>query len=106
MNTWRNFLDSIGSRGGSVLVLLVITVLLFAGLMHVMHHGDTGESASLVRNAFAGFSGALLAMLNAIGKANNKGTSISAEVKLDPGDPIPPLRAILPIANADPTEAK
>jgi hypothetical protein len=70
MNTWRNLVDSISSRGGSILVLLTATIVL--GVMVVRHSGDTGESASLIRNSFSGFSGALLMALTTSSKANGK----------------------------------
>ena len=70
MNFWRNFVDSISSRGGSILILLVITMVL--GVMVLRHGGDTGEAASLMRNSFSGFSGALLMALTTTSKANGK----------------------------------
>jgi len=70
MNFWRNFVDSISSRGGSILILLLITMVL--GVMVLRHGGDTGEAASLIRNSFSGFSGALLMALTTTSKANGK----------------------------------
>lgn len=70
MNFWRNFVDSISSRGGSILILLVITMVL--GIMVLRHGQDTGEAASLIRNSFSGFSGALLMALTTTSKANGK----------------------------------
>jgi hypothetical protein len=70
MNFWRNFVDSISSRGGSILILLAVTLLL--GIMVMRHGSDTGEAASLIRNSFSGFSGALLMALTTTSKANGK----------------------------------
>jgi hypothetical protein len=70
MNTWRNLVDSLSSRGGSILILLIITTVL--GVMVVHHSGETGEAASLIRNSFSGFSGALLMALTTTSKANGK----------------------------------
>lgn len=73
METWKNFVDSLASRGGAILVLLFGTLILGCMVIHVMHHGDVGESASMIRNSFAGFSGALLVALTTSSKANGKG---------------------------------
>jgi hypothetical protein len=70
MNTWRNLVDSISSRGGSILILLIATITL--GVMVIRHSGDTGEAPSLIRNSFSGFSGALLMALTTSSKANGK----------------------------------
>jgi hypothetical protein len=75
MNTWRNLVDSVATRGGSILILLLSTLIMGVLLIHIMHHGDTGESASLLRNSFAGFSGALLMALTTSAKANGKNGS-------------------------------
>jgi hypothetical protein len=75
MNVWRDLVDSVASRGGSIIILLLSTLTLGVMLVHVMHHGDTGESASLIRNSFAGFSGALLMALTTTAKANGKNGS-------------------------------
>ena len=85
MNTWRNLVDSVASRGGSILILLVATFSLGAMTMHVMHHGDSGESASMIRNSFAGFSGALLMALTSTSKANGKGDSPENPIQLPAG---------------------
>lgn len=71
MNTWRNLVDSISSRGGSILILLAITATL--GILVMRHGGEVGESASLIRNSFSGFSGALLMALTITSKANGNG---------------------------------
>ena len=75
MNNWRNLIDSIASRGGSILILLLSTIVMGIMLVHIMHHGDSGESASLIRNSFAAFSGALLMALTTTAKANGKNGS-------------------------------
>lgn len=93
--SWRNFLDSLATRGGGILVLMLATLVLGVVILHGQYSSQTGESASLIRNTFAAFSGALLTALTTMGKANNKGTQISTETKLEPGDPIA-LHTILP----------
>jgi hypothetical protein len=75
MNAWRDLVDSVASRGGSIVILLLCTVVMGVMLVHIMHHGDTGESASLIRNSFAAFSGALLMALTTTAKANGKNGS-------------------------------
>lgn len=56
-------LDALSTRGGAIFLLFATCCGLAAMVLHVMHHGDTGEAASLVRTTFAGFTGALLLAL-------------------------------------------
>jgi hypothetical protein len=81
MNSWKNFLDSLGTRGGAILLLLLCSILLGSGVMHVLHHGDLGDAASLIRSTFAGFVGALLLALK---------TSSDTPRNPDPNVPTPP----------------
>jgi hypothetical protein len=70
MNAWRNFVDSISSRGGTILILLVITMVL--GIMVIRHGQDQGEAASLIRSTFSAFSGALLTAVTLNNRADGK----------------------------------
>jgi hypothetical protein len=83
MTFWRNFVDSISSRGGSILILLVITTAL--GIMVLRHGQDTGEAASLIRNSFSGFAGALLMALTTTSKANGNGNGKTPDPTTLPG---------------------
>jgi len=67
LNTWCKFLDSLSSRGGAILLLIMTSSALGVGVIHVLHHGDSGEGASLIRSTFAGFVGALLLALKTTG---------------------------------------
>lgn len=60
---WSDFTDTLNTRGGTIALLFVSNIVLGVMVMHVMHHGDLGESASLIRNLFSGFAGALLVAL-------------------------------------------
>lgn len=57
---WVTFLNSLGTRGGNLLILLVMNGFLFLAVLHVLHHGDKGDIASMVSTTFSTFSGALL----------------------------------------------
>lgn len=69
MKTWAAFLDSLGTRGGNILILLAATGGLFLAALHIMHHTDKSEVATVVLSTFSGFSGALLNALVSGGKS-------------------------------------
>lgn len=66
MKYWQQFVDTLNTRGGSIFILLTATSLLLAG---VLWHGEAGESGTLIRQTFAGFSGALLMSLTLSAKS-------------------------------------
>jgi hypothetical protein len=61
--SWQKFLDSLSTKGGNLFVLLICFTGLLCLLMHVLHHGDTGNITMVVVATFSGFSGALMATL-------------------------------------------
>ena len=64
MNHWQHFLDSLSTKGGNIVVALVVMVLLGAALLHTFHDAtDSMEARILMASTFSGFAGALLAML-------------------------------------------
>src|SRR6202044_2943480 len=63
MPSWQKFLDSLSTKGGNLFVLLICFAGLLCLLMHVLHHGDTGNITMVVVATFSGFSGALMATL-------------------------------------------
>jgi hypothetical protein len=84
ISAWNEFTDSLNTRGGTIALLFVSCVGLFFGVMHVMHHGDNGQGASVIVSTFSGFTGALLVALtgkdrqqNGNGKADAPPTSVN-----------------------------
>lgn len=69
MDRWAKFLDSLGSRGGNIFILLLATGGLFGAAVHMLHHGDKSEIATVILSTFSGFSGALLNALVSGGKS-------------------------------------
>lgn len=59
LKRWQDFLDSLSTKGGNILVAgFVMAALTFA-----MHHSHTADMFAVVRDLLVGFGGALLAML-------------------------------------------
>lgn len=69
MHSWERLIDSLSTRGANILILLIASGALFGGIIHVMHHGDHSEVATVIMSTFSGFSGALLNALVSGGKA-------------------------------------
>jgi hypothetical protein len=63
MQSWQKFLDSLSTKGGNLLVLFICFGGLLGLLIHVLHHGDSGNVSMVVVATFSGFSGALMATL-------------------------------------------
>lgn len=86
MKSFKDFIDCFSTRGGSIILLLVCTVVTGAFVLVAMHYHLEGDGEITLRNAFVGFSGALLMVLSNEGKANGKppmtnSTSILVEEK-------------------------
>jgi len=63
MKRWQDFLDSLSTVGGGIALLSVATTVLLGVLVHLLHHGDTGEIVTILTGAFSGaFSALLLAL--------------------------------------------
>lgn len=64
MDKWSAFLNSLASKGGNILVLLVVSAFLGVAVLHVIHAGETaGAAGNLIVSSFAGAFGALLLSL-------------------------------------------
>ena len=84
MNAWAKFLDSLGSRGGNIFILLMANFGLFVAAMHMLHHGDKSEIATVILSTFSGFSGALLNALVSGGKSAVDQLSITKIQQVSP----------------------
>jgi len=65
MKRWQDFLDSLSTRGGNILLLILATVGLVFAYFHAIHHQMDAGSIQTVQNLLSGFAGALLALLAA-----------------------------------------
>jgi len=71
MQRFQAFLNSLATRGGAILVLLILSLTGFAITLHIIHHGeDTSMVAAGLVTTLGNFTGALLLAL--------KGSSESA----------------------------
>jgi hypothetical protein len=75
MRWWESFADSLNTRGGTIALLFVACMLLGLGLLHVMHHGDSGQASATIVSTFSAFAGALLLALTQKDKTNGNGGS-------------------------------
>jgi hypothetical protein len=75
MNWWSNFCDSLNTRGGTIALLYIATMILGALCIRQMSLHVVGEEASLFRSTFSSFSGALLLALTQKDKTNGNGGS-------------------------------
>jgi FtsH-binding integral membrane protein len=73
VDAWSGFSDSLNTRGGTIALLFVSNVGLAFGVVHIMHHGDTSQAASVIVSTFASFNGALLIALTSKDKINGAG---------------------------------
>ena len=70
MNRWNDFVNSLATSGANILILWLSAAGLFLALLHVMHHGDSGNIATTIGSTFSGFAGALLNALVSGSKSN------------------------------------
>jgi hypothetical protein len=63
MQKWQQFLNSISTPGGNLLLLAFYVAALLALVIHVLHHADNGQIVTVILSTFSGFSGALLQAL-------------------------------------------
>jgi hypothetical protein len=75
MGAWSDFCDTLNTRGGTIALLFIATAGLFLGVLHVMHHGDSNQAATVIISTFSGFTGALLLALTQKDKTNGNGGS-------------------------------
>jgi drug/metabolite transporter (DMT)-like permease len=63
MKRWQDFLDSLSTSGGAVLVLFLICLSLLPVLIYFLHREPNSPATTRLTDAFVGFSGALLLAL-------------------------------------------
>jgi hypothetical protein len=81
MSRWQNFLNSLSTRGGAILMLFAICVVGMVVILHMIHHGEESSMfAGAVLGTFSAFSGALLLALKGSSEA-------SATASSGPGGP-------------------
>lgn len=75
MTKWANFLASLSTRGGAILILFVLSLVGFAITLHIIHHGeDTSMMAEGLVMTAGNFTGALLLAL----KGSSESTSTAS----------------------------
>jgi hypothetical protein len=61
VDIWHEFLDSLATIGGNIMILVSVWALTGYGVVHVLHHADASSDAkSLILSTFAGVNGALM----------------------------------------------
>jgi hypothetical protein len=65
---WKAVTDSLNTRGGTIALLFVSTVVLGVLNLHILHRGDESSAAAVLQTTFANFTGALLLALTSGGK--------------------------------------
>jgi hypothetical protein len=63
MKRWQDFLDSLSTSGGAVLVLLLICIGLLPVLIYFLHREPNSPATTRLTDTFIGFTGALLLAL-------------------------------------------
>jgi hypothetical protein len=82
MKSLKDFIDCFATRGGSIILLLVCTVITGVFVLVAVKYHMQGEGEITLRNAFVAFSGALLGALSNERQANGKNsTSTGVEEK-------------------------
>ncbi len=64
MKRWQDFLDSLSTKGGNILVTFFCVSGLVFIFLHVIHHGTDAADIETFKSILSGFAGALLAMLS------------------------------------------
>src|SRR4051812_15355491 len=61
VDIWHEFLDSLATIGGNIMILVMVWLGTGFGVIHVLHHADANQDAkSLIMSTFAGVNGALM----------------------------------------------
>lgn len=66
MNRWHDFLDSLATKGGNLLILVFCCILLGAAWMASYHLSQSPDVHAALMATFTGFTGALLGALKGI----------------------------------------
>ncbi len=64
MKSWQDFLDSLSTRGGNILILLFTTFGLVFAYNHMVRNGASATIVETIKTLMSGFAGALLALLS------------------------------------------
>jgi len=81
-SSWERFLNSLATRGGNILVLLILWLVMGMLVYHVLHHAEiNGEAKTVVLTTFSGFTGALIAVLQG-GQSRQRGGDVGEASKL------------------------
>lgn len=75
MKTWQDFLNSLSTRGGAILILMILSLVGFGITLHIIHHTEDGNmmfAAGLITTV-GNFTGALLLALK--GSSENTSTA-------------------------------
>ncbi len=84
MEAWKEFLDSLATRGGNIFLLALFVVGLSVLVFHVLHHSaDNGsEVRTVVLSTFSTFTGALVGALTGgamTKKPNGAGNAVDGQ---------------------------
>jgi hypothetical protein len=61
VDIWHDFLDSLATIGGNIMILVMVWLGTGIGVIHVLHHAEANQDArSLILSTFAGVNGALM----------------------------------------------
>lgn len=59
MKRWQDFLDSLSTTGGGILITAMFVIVFLAVIVHVLHKQETGEIVTILTGAFGGAMSAL-----------------------------------------------
>lgn len=64
LEKWNALLESLGSPGGNLFVLVVLTFGLLFLVLHVLHHPEeSAQVVTVIVSTFTGFTSAILVLL-------------------------------------------
>lgn len=87
MSRWQGFLDSLATKGGNTLLLVVLSLLFLAvAVVLIFKYGPTNPTVNLVSGAFTSFSGALLLSLKGENRTISETGSVKDDGKSQPQD--------------------
>lgn len=62
---WQDFLDSLSTKGGNILVLFCCVMVFIGVYLHIVHDGTDATLQPVAHDLVVGFGGALLGALSA-----------------------------------------
>jgi hypothetical protein len=63
--SWQDFLDSLSTKGGNILVLFCCVMVFIGVYLHIVHDGGDAALQPVAHDLVVGFGGALLGALSA-----------------------------------------